>query len=308
MLHSISASKINDLVDALETITGQSYNLRVSENQPISKEWFNDFSRIFAQGDSSGYLQLSDNALIQESLFIGQNYGILLKAYNKVKDYNILPSNWLPEDWLAIDDSNIEYSIENNGIYIETYQYLIDKLLNFAYNKVGIIENTPQHHALIDLYNKGAAKYGYSQGSYNVSWCAMFVSACLYYAGVAQYTGMTPSTGVFIHFSDRFSGTKNSWLKWISNTENDGYESGSINRIRAIPQPGDLVVYDWSDDIPNGHDHIGLVYQNNGNGTMTTIEGNVSNQVQQIYRTWDTINSPIQGYLRPDYQTIATLL
>ena len=62
---------------------------------------------------------------------------------------------------------------------------------------------------------------------------------------------------------------------------------------RNNPQPGDLILFDWDHD--NVADHVGLVKSVNGNGTITTIEGNTgggpygSEGVWEKTRTWDFV-------------------
>jgi surface antigen len=41
------------------------------------------------------------------------------------------------------------------------------------------------------------------------------------------------------------------------------------------PQPGDLVFFDWDGD--KSADHVGIVKSVNGDGSITTIEGNTAN-------------------------------
>ena len=45
---------------------------------------------------------------------------------------------------------------------------------------------------------------------------------------------------------------------------------------QADPQPGDIVFFDFVVDTLDRIGHVGIVITNNGNGTVTTIEGNTS--------------------------------
>ena len=47
------------------------------------------------------------------------------------------------------------------------------------------------------------------------------------------------------------------------------------NNETAKPKPGDLVFFDFADG-GNPVDHVGIVVKDNGDGTVTTIEGNTS--------------------------------
>jgi hypothetical protein len=44
----------------------------------------------------------------------------------------------------------------------------------------------------------------------------------------------------------------------------------------ADPQPGDIVFFDFPGDALDRISHVGIVIKNNGNGTVTCIEGNTS--------------------------------
>jgi surface antigen len=71
------------------------------------------------------------------------------------------------------------------------------------------------------------------------------------------------------------------------------------------PKKGDLVLYDWQKD--GVCDHIGFVICDNGNGTITTVEGNTSNTsngnggcVQVRVRA----KSLVKGYVRLPYKEV----
>ncbi len=64
---------------------------------------------------------------------------------------------------------------------------------------------------------------------------------------------------------------------------NDPYCPSVVNELKASgswkgksnPQPGDLVLFDWDGD--RQADHIGIVEKVNGDGSISTIEGNTEN-------------------------------
>jgi hypothetical protein len=45
---------------------------------------------------------------------------------------------------------------------------------------------------------------------------------------------------------------------------------------QAEPQPGDIVFFDFPGDALDRISHVGIVVKNNGDGTVTTIEGNTA--------------------------------
>ena len=63
-------------------------------------------------------------------------------------------------------------------------------------------------------------------------------------------------------------------------------------------RPGDVVFFDWSGgNSIGGIDHVGLIEAVHSNGTITTLEGNTSNQFKRRKRN----SSVVVGYGRPAY-------
>ena len=78
---------------------------------------------------------------------------------------------------------------------------------------------------------------------------------------------------------------------WCPSIKNQLINSGNW-KGRTDPQPGDIVLFDWDGD--NVADHVGLVKSVNGNGTLTTIEGNTGGPngaegVWEKVRGWDFV-------------------
>jgi surface antigen len=44
----------------------------------------------------------------------------------------------------------------------------------------------------------------------------------------------------------------------------------------ATPQPGDIVYFDFPGDNVNRISHVGIVVKDNGDGTVTCVEGNTA--------------------------------
>ena len=116
-------------------------------------------------------------------------------------------------------------------------------------------------------YTRYGDWYGYPYGS----WCAMFVSFCLHYAGIPEEAFMYESGTI-------------SWADMLMRQEQFG------KRGEYDPVPGDLVFFDFD----GGHaDHVGIVIENK-NGTLTTIEGNRTASVEE--------------FTYPDYQTLPYIM
>ncbi|MFD2349172.1 CHAP domain-containing protein [Nonomuraea ferruginea] len=72
------------------------------------------------------------------------------------------------------------------------------------------------------------------------------------------------------------------------------------NRWGSEAKPGSVVFFDWggSKNI-SAVDHVGLVKKDNGDGTITTIEGNTGNgKVEERIRPV----SQVTGYGYPEYK------
>ncbi|WP_449065498.1 CHAP domain-containing protein [Planomonospora algeriensis] len=116
--------------------------------------------------------------------------------------------------------------------------------------------------------------YTDQKGFAGAAWCDMFLS------WVAVQHGLEKQMGVFAYTP---------WhAGWF---EKQG-------RFDRKPQVGDLVFFDWagSENI-SAIDHIGLVTGVNPDGSVSTVEGNISDRVVTRTRTMDTI----VGFGHPAY-------
>ena len=86
------------------------------------------------------------------------------------------------------------------------------------------------------------------------AWCGAFVNWCAKQAGV-KIPNCTYTPAGATAFMD-----KNAWTL----------------AEQADPQPGDIVFFDFPGDALDRISHVGIVITNNGNGTVTCIEGNTS--------------------------------
>ncbi|GGS97023.1 hypothetical protein GCM10010156_64020 [Planobispora rosea] len=111
----------------------------------------------------------------------------------------------------------------------------------------------------------------------NAPWCAMFVS------WVGEQAGLRRTVG-----ADAYAVA---WAGWFQDR----------GRWGDAARPGALVYFDLDEDGGEGIyriDHMGLVKQDNGDGTITTIEGNTDRGLveQRIRRVSEVI-----GYGYPEY-------
>lgn len=106
-------------------------------------------------------------------------------------------------------------------------------------------------------YKEGAGKankFGQWFGFDRVAWCAMFVSWCYDKAGVSLGRG--------------------DWPKGWASVPNMLIHYNKTLEVTQFPVAGDIAIFDWQHD--GKVDHVGLFEKDNGDGTITTIEGNTS--------------------------------
>lgn len=148
-----------------------------------------------------------------------------------------------PQTWAALNETSINPRGERA------------RCVRWARACVGITENPPGSNAgpRISKWQKQA---GYSGGNPGVPWCACFVGAAWQHASrnrikASKVGGYCPS---------------------IVSQARVGQ-----NGLRLVPLnsalPGDAVTFDFGVER---YDHIGLFIKDNGNGTITTVEGNTA--------------------------------
>ncbi|MCW2887443.1 MAG: hypothetical protein QOE54_2660 [Streptosporangiaceae bacterium] len=119
-----------------------------------------------------------------------------------------------------------------------------------------------------------ARRDGGSVKDYNgAAWCDMFVSWVGAQAGV-KHMGRDAYTVAH--------------AKWFQKTHRWGEK----------PTPGAVVFFAWNGGGTDGIDHVGLVVKDNGNGTISTVEGNTTGDAvaKKIRPT-----SHVVGYGYPEY-------
>ncbi|GGS48874.1 hypothetical protein GCM10010156_04410 [Planobispora rosea] len=157
------------------------------------------------------------------------------------------------------------------------------QLLAIAEQQIGITENaagggTKFHSWYMSSprVQETIARDGGSVNGYaNAPWCDMFVS------WVGAQAGIRPTVGW-----DAYTVTHAQWFR------NNGHWGTQA-------EPGAVVFFDWKGgQSVYGIDHVGFVKRDNGDGTITTIEGNTGNgNVEQRVRPkWQVV-----GYGYPVY-------
>jgi len=108
----------------------------------------------------------------------------------------------------------------------------------------------------------------------NQPWCGAFVNWCGKKAGVTIPNTVYTPAGV-----EAFKKSK-SWL--------EGED--------CAPQAGDIVYFDFPEDGVNRVSHVGIVVKDNGDGTVTCIEGNTSADKKGDQRNGGEVCLKIRAY------------
>jgi hypothetical protein len=118
------------------------------------------------------------------------------------------------------------------------------RLVEVALAEVGTVEGPKDNQT----------KYGKFMNANFQPWCGSFVNWCGNEAGVK-----IPNT-VFTPAGAQAFQKKKAWM----------------DAETATPQPGDIVYFDFPGDNVNRISHVGIVVKDNGDGTVTCVEGNTA--------------------------------
>lgn len=169
----------------------------------------------------------------------------------------------------------------------------VKELLKIAAAQIGYKEketnaqlDNPTANAGDDNWTKYARDLhaaGYYNGNKNgFAWCDVFVDWCFY-----QLCGKDAAKAQAVQCQ---TGPYGAGCRWSLK-----YYKDQGRYFTADPQPGDQIFF-------GNVDHTGIVESVTAD-TITTIEGNASNQVKRI--TYKRSNSYITGFGRPKYETAA---
>lgn len=170
-----------------------------------------------------------------------------------------------------------------------TEQEIRQKVVATVRGWLGAKNGDATHHQIIDIYNSHKPLPRGARMSYTMDWCAATTSAVGIALGLTDIMPVECSCGELIKLYKALG-------RWV---EDDAY----------IPQPGDLIMYDWQDangvvDCTGAPDHVGMVVDVTG-GTITMVEGNVGNPSGVSIRKRQVNSRYIRGYCCPDYASKA---
>lgn len=169
-----------------------------------------------------------------------------------------------------------------------TEKQIRNQVVETVLSYLGCNEADGSHKKIIDLYNSHIPRARGYKVKYTDAWCATFVSAVAIECGL---TDIMPTECSCTKMIELYK-AKGRWQ------ESDSY----------VPQPGDLIMYDWNDsgkdDDVGAPEHVGIVVSVNGE-SFTVVEGNYSNAVKK--RPMNVNGRYIRGYCLPDYASKATV-
>ena len=156
-----------------------------------------------------------------------------------------------------------------------------DVLVKCALKYIGVVEGTPQHHAIIDAYNKVVPLPRNYMVKYSDSWCATFVT---FIFDQMEMSGLI----------ERECGCQSMIAKCK--------KRNLITFKRELGQVvGNVVFYDWDG---NGHsDHVGII-ERVSSTQLVVIEGNYDNSVKE--RVINKNSKLLMCYLTPNYDVFVT--
>ncbi len=135
-----------------------------------------------------------------------------------------------------------------------------DRMIQIAQAEIGYIEGPADNQT---KYQKA-----------NQAWCGAFVNWVAKTAAVKIPNCVYTPAGA-VAFMD-----KNKWQ----------------DAATATPEPGDIVFFDFPGDALDRISHVGIVIKDNGDGTVTTIEGNTSPDKKGDQRNGGEVCRKIRAY------------
>jgi hypothetical protein len=140
----------------------------------------------------------------------------------------------------------------------------VDLFLQVAFKEIGTIEGPKDNET----------KYGaYTKANF-LPWCGSFVMWCGNEAGVKIPNTVSTLAGAKAYQK------ANAWQDVET----------------ATPMPGDIVYFDFPGDGVDRISHVGIVLKDNGDGTITCIEGNTSPDKKGDQRNGGQVAKKVRAY------------
>ena len=229
-------------------------------------EFVDNYFNKYADINGDGKINNADIKALQKAIAEGKEskYDINGDGELSIVDVSMLQSYI---SGAKFSDNNLDLS--NNENIKKLIKSKVGNLKNGDLEK--IMENKTLINAFLDI-GKTIEDFPSSNNFHDGNWCADFVSQKLVESGVdikksavagdgpGEILDVLKDKGAKIHYDSACLNHRHCSI--------DDYEKD------YSPQPGDIIVFDRDHDGIN--DHTGFVVKDNGDGTITTIEGNTS--------------------------------
>jgi hypothetical protein len=136
------------------------------------------------------------------------------------------------------------------------------------------IETAKAEVGTIDGPKEKETKYGAFTKSNFLPWCGSFVNWCANEVGLKIPNCVSTVAGATAFIK------KNQWEK----------------AEEAIPLPGDIAFFDFPSDGVDRISHVGIVVKDNGDGTVTCIEGNTAPDKKGDQRNGGQVCLKVRAY------------
>jgi len=136
--------------------------------------------------------------------------------------------------------------------------------IKVAEGELGVIEGPKDNET----------KYGAFTKANFLPWCGSFVNWCANEVGLKIPNCVSTVAGATAFMK------KNQWEK----------------AEEAIPLPGDIVFFDFPNDGVDRISHVGIVVKDNGDGTVTCIEGNTAPDKKGDQRNGGQVCLKVRAY------------
>ena len=151
-----------------------------------------------------------------------------------------------------------------------------EKLVEVATAEVGTIEGPKDNETIYGAYTKSNFQ----------PWCGSFVMWCANEAGVK-----VPNTVYTPAGAQAFKKA----ASWIDGDLSD-------------PDPGDIAYFDFPSDGVDRISHVGIVVQDNGDGTVWCVEGNTSNNSKGSQRNGGEVCKKLRAFKKNKKNVMVTIV
>ena len=288
-------NKVKDISNSFKEIGYQSVNDDLSEVE----------SKIFKSKDfkydKDGYAKIGDKYIVAVDETIAKKGDIIKFTQEDGKEIEAVvgmtksgKDNKDKIDFFISSDDNNNEKIKNVTKNLISSNKKIETIGNMIISKSSK-DNSEMIDSIMSEVDNTISNYS-GLGFHDGEWCADFVSNTLNKNGYdIKWSSIAGDGPGEIFGSIRDAGGK---VHLDLGSRSKGLEGSVEYDPSYVPQKGDVVLFDFQQDGIN--DHVGFVIQDNGDGTVKTIEGNTNgNAGGSCVGIHNRDRSTIYGYATP---------